>query len=445
MATFSTAPVAANSQHQNRAAPETGQTQQTVAIRGRALIVAYHFPPQAGSSGLLRSLKFCRYLPEFGWLPTVLSISPRAYESTDQSQMSEIPSNVKVIRALGLDSRRHLSLRGRYLRSTALPDRWVTWAIGAVPAGLLAIRANKIDVILTTYPIASAVAIGYFLHVLSGKPWIMDFRDTMTEDGYPEDPPTRRMYQWLERQAIQHGSRFLFTAPAAIRMYRSRYPALRPDQCLLIPNGYDEPDFAGLLPQRAGNKRLRLLHSGLVYPWERDPSALFRALARLKAEGQISADSISVELRACGHESEYAARLKELGIEDIVQLPAALPYRESLQDGTNADCLLLLQAACCDHQIPAKAYEYLRLSKPILALTTQSGDTAALLKQAGGATILGLDDEDAIYGALPEFLRQVRAGTHPLPANITQYNRRSQSRQLADCMDGLRADLRKLN
>src|SRR5579885_2273403 len=30
------------------------------------LIIAFHFPPQRGSSGLLRTLKFCRYLPEFG-------------------------------------------------------------------------------------------------------------------------------------------------------------------------------------------------------------------------------------------------------------------------------------------------------------------------------------------------------------------------------------------
>ena len=92
-----------------------------VAIRGRVLIVAYHFPPQAGSSGLLRSLNFCRYLPEFGWLPTVLTIDPRAYERTDGSQLAEVPASVNVIRAFGLDSHRHLSLGGRYLRTKCAP------------------------------------------------------------------------------------------------------------------------------------------------------------------------------------------------------------------------------------------------------------------------------------------------------------------------------------
>lgn len=436
VASYSTTPTVEHAEIKNGAVPEPVETHPPIEVRGRALIVAYHFPPLAGSSGLLRSLKFCRYLPEFGWMPTVLTINPRGYERTDESQIAEVPSFVKVIRAFGLDSRRHLAVRGRYLRATALPDRWVSWVAGAIPAGVHAIRKNNLDVIFTTYPIASAVLIGYFLHVLTGKPWILDFRDTMTEEGYPEDPKTRRLYQWIERKAIEHGSRFLFTAPAAIRMYLARYPALRPERCLLLPNGYDEADFADILPQAKTNQPLRLLHSGVIYPWERDPTAFFHALACLKADGQVSCETLSVQLRACGNESAYANQLKALEIDDLVQLLPPLPYRESLQDAANADCLLLLQAACCDHQIPAKAYEYLRLNKPILALTTQTGDTAALLKQAGGgATIVDLEDETAIYQALPEFLRQVRTGSHPLPGSIDAYSRRSQAKQLAVCLD----------
>ncbi|MGO9518431.1 MAG: glycosyltransferase [Candidatus Korobacteraceae bacterium] len=406
-------------------------------IRGRVLFVAYHFPPQAGSSGLLRSLKFCRYLPEFGWSPTVLTISPRAYERTDNSQLAEVPSSVNVTRAFGLDSQRHLALGGRYLDITALPDRWVTWLAGALPAGLNAIRKRKIDIIFTTYPIATAVLLGYFLHVLSGKPWIVDFRDSMTEEGYPVDRLRRTIYQWIERKAIKHGSRFLFTAPAAIRMYLGRYPQLRPDQCIFLPNGYDEPDFAGLVPTRTNNTRVRLLHSGLIYPWERDPRPFFRALAKLKVEGQISPDTLSIDLRACGSEAEYRKDVEELGIQDLVHFLPHLPYHDSLQDAAEADCLLLLQAACCDHQIPAKAYEYLRLNKPILALTTHNGDTAKLLAEAGGATIVDIADENAICSALPSFLRSVRSRTHPLPRATDAYSRYSQAQRLAECMSGV--------
>ncbi len=409
-------------------------------LSSKVLMVAYHFPPQAGSSGLLRSLKFCRYLPQFGWMPTVLTIDPRAYERTEGSQMAEIPAEVNVIRAFGLDSQRHLSLGGRYLSYSALPDRWVTWLAGAIPAGLYNIGKHNIDVIFTTYPIATAVLIGYILHRLSGKPWIVDFRDSMTEEGYPEDRLRRRIYRWIERKAIQHGSRFIFTAPAAVRMYLERYPNLSPDQCLLLPNGYDESDFEGLAPQPAVHAQLRLLHSGLIYPWERDPRPFFRALARLKAEGEISSDTLSIDLRATGGaEAEFKKQVGELGIQDVVHFLPALPYRASLQDAAEADSLLLLQAACCDHQIPAKAYEYLRLNKPILALTTHNGNTAGLLNEVGGATIADIADDDAIHAALLRFLTQVRAGTHslPLPAKYRSYSRRVQAEQLADCMSKL--------
>ena len=44
-------------------------------------MVAYHFPPLAGGSGIQRTLRFAQYLPEFGWQPLVLTASPCAIES----------------------------------------------------------------------------------------------------------------------------------------------------------------------------------------------------------------------------------------------------------------------------------------------------------------------------------------------------------------------------
>src|SRR5271157_5779826 len=163
----------------------------------RVLMVAYHFPPQAGSSGLLRSLKFCRYLPESGWLPTVLSVKPTAYERVDQNMLREIPPEVSIIRTCALDTRRHLALGNRYVSWMALPDRWASWCFSAVPSGLISIFRNRPDLIFTTFPIATAVLIGLILHRITGIPWVVDFRDSMTEDEYPRDVRTRKVYRWI--------------------------------------------------------------------------------------------------------------------------------------------------------------------------------------------------------------------------------------------------------
>ena len=105
----------------------------------------------------------------------------------------------------------------------------------------------------------------------------------------------------------------------------------------------------------------------------------------------------------------------------------------------SADGLLLLQGASCNHQIPAKAYEYLRAQKPILALTADAGDTAALLRGTGGATIVDLAREDLIYSRLPEFLSAVRAGVHPLPtmSEVQPFARQNQAAALARALSGV--------
>ncbi len=37
------------------------------------LMIAYYFPPMGGA-GVQRTLKFAKYLPEFGWSPHVLTV-----------------------------------------------------------------------------------------------------------------------------------------------------------------------------------------------------------------------------------------------------------------------------------------------------------------------------------------------------------------------------------
>jgi glycosyltransferase involved in cell wall biosynthesis len=419
----------------------------------RVLMIAYHYPPMRGSSGIQRTLKFSRYLGEHNWHPVVLSAHPRAYASTSDDQMKEIPADVPVHRAFALDSSRHLAIKGRYLGALALPDRWASWWFGGVASGLRLIRKYRPEVIWSTYPIATAHLIALCLHRLTGIPWVADMRDPMTDTSYPPDPLTRRVYQWIERQTVLHCDLVVCTTPGTIKMYRERFPDIPESRFSLIENGYDEENFAsaeaGLPPATTLNAGpFLLVHSGVIYPSERDPIPFFQALAELASQGQISSETLHVRLRATGHDEYLKKLIEEYDIGALVSLAPPVSYREALSEMLTADGLLVLQAANCNHQIPAKLYEYVRARRPILALTVPGSDTANTLTAAGVNTIGRLDSKSDIAEKLVQFLDLAKAGKSQVPTveAARLYSRRSRSSELATLLNRMasKKDLPKL-
>lgn len=407
----------------------------------RVLMIAYHFPPLAGSSGIQRTLRFVQHLPKFGWEPLVLSADPRAYERTSDDLVGDIPQATVVRRAFALDTARHLSIAGRYVGAMARPDRWVSWKYGAIREGMRMIREFKPQAIWSTYPIATAHLVGAELQRKSGLPWIADFRDPMAQEGYPADPMTWQCYQAIEENTLRTACYSTFTTPGAARTYLSRYP-IGAERVVVLENGYDEETFAasasaGQVRQSLHPGAITLLHSGIVYPAERDPTQFFAALGELKASGSITAGSLVVRFRASVHDDLLQSLATRYGVTEFIDCQPPIPYREALAEMLNADGLLVMQAANCNEQIPAKIYEYLRASRPILSLTDPLGDTATTLRQAGATDIARLDSLDEIREVLPAFLDAIRQGraTLPHPQVVENASREGRTAQLAKLLD----------
>lgn len=178
-------------------------------------MIAYHFPPLAGSSGIQRTLRFVQHLPSMGWQPLVLSAQPRAYEQTSDDLLADAPAGTVVRRAFALDTARHLQVA----------DRWISWKFDAIRQGLKLIDEFKSDVIWSTYPIATAHVIASALHRKTGIPWIADFRDPKAQEGYPADALTWQRYCEIEAEAAAEAHFCVFTTPGAARMYKQRCPA----------------------------------------------------------------------------------------------------------------------------------------------------------------------------------------------------------------------------
>jgi hypothetical protein len=409
-------------------------------MHNRALLIAFHFPPQAASSGIQRSLSFSRHLPASGWEPAVLTAQASVYEAQNPSQLASIPANLTVRRAFALDAKRHMGWRGRYLNASALPDRWVTWSLGAVPAGLSMIRSLRPRLIWSTFPIATAHLIGLALHRLTGLPWVADFRDPMLQPAYPTHTLQRRMYAWIEQQTIHRCAKAVFTTQGAMASYRERFRDVDPSKFVVIENGYDEDAFgapASNTAKPAAGQPLTLVHSGLLYDTGRDPSAFFAALARLKERGVIDATTLRVVLRAPGNIAGVSALIDQYGVADLAATAAPVPYREALAEMAQADGLLLFQGTPFNNQIPAKVYEYFRARKPIFGLVDHKGETARVLGAAGFDDTAFIDDAGEIASRLERFLVRLRQETaHVASLELVERSSRAhRARQLGGLFD----------
>jgi hypothetical protein len=186
---------------------------------------------------------------------------------------------------------------------------------------------------------------------------------------------------------------------------------------------------------------LTLLHSGIVYPKERDPTPLFAALRRLSDAGHIRADTFRIRFRAAVHDTLLRGLAREHGVEAFIETCPPVSYEDALQEMRCADALLVIQASDCNEQIPGKLYEYLRAGRPILCLSDSRGDTVALLQAAGVNSIAAIDVPDEVPLRIAEFLAAVREGRADLPTQdaVQSASRRGRARVLARHLDEVAA------
>src|SRR5258705_2397874 len=126
-----------------------------------------------------------RHLPELGWTPILITARESAYSQTDPDTLREVPLNATIIRAFAMDVARTIAVYGAYPRILAWPDRWNSWIIGSVVAGLKAIRAYRPIALWVTFPTPSALSAALLLNRISGFPLIGDLRDPMVYESWP--------------------------------------------------------------------------------------------------------------------------------------------------------------------------------------------------------------------------------------------------------------------
>lgn len=432
------------SSHDSNAAP---------AASRNLLVVAFHYPPDNTSTGVLRTLKFTQYLLQDGWRSTVLSVPEALYRDTDPALASQIPPEITVRRTWAVDLKQTLSIGGSYPGFLTYPDRYWPWLLSAVRRGAQLLRTGGFRAIYSTYPVPTAHVIGWRLKKRFGLPWIADFRDPWLEDSMPT--LEKRLATVLERQVAVHADRVICNTPSMRRMFLERYPTLPPEKFVTITNGYDEPDFVGLVPQR--REKFQIIYPGVIDGAPRNPAPLLAGVALALDRGWLRRDDLVINFLGCGsygHHDKFRADVKRYGLEDVVEVQVPrIPYRQALEQLAGGDVLVALCEPLGDGpqveairrwsslQVPVKVYEYLRLGRPILALVS-GGAIPDLLSRTGGGDVVPPADAETIASKLRErYATRVppRSGEARVNAEIARYSRSNLSRLLSAELDRLAA------
>jgi glycosyltransferase involved in cell wall biosynthesis len=411
----------------------------------RVLVIAYYFPP-LGLSGVQRTLKFVKYLPKFGWQPTVLTVTPTGYYAQDYSLLDELhPLHIEIIRTGSLDPNRLFRKKGivkmpserwrkilTFLSDTFfIPDNKIGWKRKALQAAERAFQQQPFDVIFATAPPFTDFLIGMELHEKFKKPLVIDYRDPWLDYPFKYYPtPLHKLFNYLlEKKVLKSSARIITTNRRVKELMLKRYKFLTYNDVTIMPQGYDPEDFRGSSPPRPVKKDTMVIaHAGVFYA-DRTPKYFFQALKKIFSEHPDLKGKIEAWFIGNFHD-EHGALAKEMGLESDIVLTGYLDHRHCVQHLMAADVLWLMIRN--DRQSPGKLYEYLGARKPILACVPE-GFLKQTIEEAEAGVIVAPDDVDGIASNILRYYELYRNGQLPKPKEdvVQKYNREELTRELA--------------
>jgi len=415
----------------------------TSSPKKRLLFVAYNFPPN-GEAGTQRSFRFVKYLSKLNWDLLVLTADPQDYlpgTPVDVHYLEALPSDLAVIRSsvfrglskaiqfrnslrnrMGSEPPKHAETSSPVNKSPkvlsrfqqlkdfialpfTIPDNHSGWFWGSLVRGWFAMRRQPVDLIYSSGPPWTSHLIAYALSKISRVPWVADFRDPWARSPWRvnRSKSQKAMADLMEKAVVYQARFIILNTEWTKKEFLHFYQHLASDKFQLIPNGY-EPETFDVIKQTpsTGEDSFRLVHAGSLYGG-RDPVPLLKAWALFIQQMTSSPTHFLLSLVGVRDERKDALHtiVRQLGLEQHVDLVPRVSHAASLQFMAKADVLLLLQGGQ-SLSVPSKLFEYMALNKAVLGLTP-AGAAADILERYPLGKIVNPNDSDEILAGILSF------------------------------------------
>jgi glycosyltransferase involved in cell wall biosynthesis len=380
----------------------------------KVLIIAYYFPPM-GLSGVQRTVKFAKFLPKYGWKPTVLTVEPTGYYAFDDTLLKEAEeAGVRIVRTHSYDVNRILKKQGvikmpsERMRKVLqffgdlffIPDTKIGWKSPAIKAASELIEQEHFDILFATAPPQTDFLIGAALKRKFEIPLVVDYRDAWLDYPFKYFPtPLHRFWHaYLEKLVLKAADRVIVTHRRVKESILQRNKHVNYNEVIIISQGFDVEDFPPTNTEKHIKPvKMKIIHAGTFYA-ERNPVVILQALANvLQANPKIRG---RIEAHFIGNAREEDRQLvKKMDLQNTVHFLEYLPHRECIKHLVESDVLWFVIDN--DYQTPGKLYEYFGSRKPLIA-SVVDGYTKQIIKESGAAICVPLKDIAAHEHAILE-------------------------------------------
>ncbi len=361
----------------------------------KVLIISYYFPPM-GMGGVQRTLKFAKYLKDFGWEPVVLTDSPKKYFAVDESLLKEAISNGIIIERTGEEindiskiiiknpNEKLRKLRSRIGQFFLMPDNKKFWRKKAYRKAVEVWKKyGGFDVIYATAPPYTDFLVGQDIKKKFKVPLVIDYRDAWVDSpvlNYYATPFHKMSNMKLEKNVLKDANKIITTNRRVKELVISRYGNIEYNDVKIIPHGYDPEDFEnaskGELPL---TDKMRITYSGSFYT--RNPKYFLDAINKFF----IKYPELKSEIEFCfigAMSKENTSILNGFNLGNSINMLGYIEHIECVKYLLASDVLFFMisRGENDDAAMPGKIGEYIGSRKNIIACIPEGVTKKALEK-----------------------------------------------------------------
>jgi glycosyltransferase involved in cell wall biosynthesis len=246
----------------------------------------------------------------------------------------------------------------------------------------------------------------------------------------------------IEKAIFRFADAVIANTDTLAEMWRDRHP-IWAEKISVLWNGYDPQDSIEAAPLPARTARV-LAHVGNIYQG-RTPEPVLASIERLIRSGRVDAARLRIQLIGFLDPNSIAQDrppFKTLADCKCLEFTGeSLPQGQAREFMRGADYLLLIDVNGVAEglQVPAKIFDYIRVGRPILALTSSGSPVERILARSGiaYACITPCMRPERVDETVLHFLNRSSAPACPTSYFLETFDAERQTRALARRLDKL--------